>query len=207
VASLASLDDSLGDALEAFGICDGGSTVLLYDQAHVVLPDVLGIRPDAGPSTILVRIWVTRLSTIIAANDEMQRWVDDAESYPRAVPARLRMLLDSGVTTVAGGTYFSPPSPDLVDRLSVAELEAFANRVSLDTLKPAQRLETGSDPWSYECVAMGIAFGNAVLALAPGFVTIVLDLDQERSSCVLRFTSAPWLPPHPDEVLLLTMTR
>jgi len=147
------------------------------------------------------------MSTIIAANEEMQRWVDDAESYPRAVPARLRMLLDSGVTSVADGVYFIAPSDDLVARMPAAELEPFANRVSIDTLKPAQRLETGSDAWSYECVAMGIAFGNSVLALTPGFVTIVLDLDQERSSCVLRLTSAPWVPPHPDEVLLLTMTR
>lgn len=137
----------------------------------------------------------------------MQQWVDDAALYPRAVPARLRMLLDAGLTEVAGGIYFATPSPTLVDRMPSAELEPFANQVSLDSLKPAQRLSKGSDAWAYECVAMGLAFGELVLASSPGHVSIVLDLDEERSSCVLRFTSAPWHPAHPDEVAWLVMAR
>ena len=147
------------------------------------------------------------MNTVITANADMQRWVDDAAAYPRAVPARLRMLVDSGFTNAAGGTYFAAPSPDLLSRMPAAELEAFANRVSLDTLKPAQRLAKGSEPWAYECVAMGIAFGELVLALSDGFVSVVLDLDEERSSCVLRFTSEQWHPPHPDEVAWLEMSR
>jgi len=147
------------------------------------------------------------MNTVITANADMQRWVDDAAAYPRAVPARLRMLLDSGLANAAGGTYFQTPSPDLLSRMPAAELEAFANRVSLDSLKPAQRLAKGSDAWAYECVAMGIAFGELVLALSAGFVSVVLDLDEERSSCVLRFTSEQWHPPHPDEVAWLEMSR
>jgi hypothetical protein len=147
------------------------------------------------------------LSTVITANVDMQRWVDDATAYPRAVPARLRMLLDAGLVEVAEGTYFSPPSADLVSRMAPAALEAFANQVSLDSLKPAQRLAKGSDSWAYECVAMGIAFGELVLATSSGHVSIVLDLDEERSSCVLRFTSSPSRPAHPNEVAWLEMTR
>lgn len=147
------------------------------------------------------------MSTSIVANEAMQRWVDDAARYPRAVPARLRMLLDSGLVAAVGGTYFREPSADLVERMPPAELEAFANRVSLDTLKPVQRLSRGSDAWCYESVAIGIAFGSSVLAVAPGHVSIVLDVDEERSSCVLRFTSAPWHPAHPDEVEWLRMSR
>ena len=143
----------------------------------------------------------------IVASDDMQRWVDDAAAYPRAVPARLRMLLDGGPVQHDGGTFFELPSPALAERMPVAELEAFANRVSLDTLKPLQRLERGSEPWTYECVAIGIAFGQRVLAASPGHISIVLDLDQERSSCVLRFTTAEWQPPHPDEVAWLVMSR
>ena len=145
--------------------------------------------------------------TAITASADMQRWVDDAALYPRAVPARLRMLLDAGLTTAAGGTYLAAPSPALVERMPFADLEPFANQVSLDSLKPAQRLSKGSDAWAYECVAMGIAFGELVLALSDGFVSIVLDLDEERSSCVLRFTSSPWEPPHPEEVAWLVMAR
>jgi hypothetical protein len=147
------------------------------------------------------------LSTNITASSDMQQWVDDAARYPRAVPARLRMLLDGELTSVDGGTYFVEPSADLLARLPAAELEAFANRVSIDSLKPTQRLTKGTDAWSYECVAIAIAFGELVLAASPGFVSVVLDLDEERSSCVLRFTSAPWHPPHPDEVAWLVMER
>ena len=145
--------------------------------------------------------------TAITASADMQRWVDDAALYPRAVPARLRMLLDAGLTEVAGGTYLAAPSPTLVERMPLADLEPFANQVSLDSLKPAQRLSKGSDAWAYECVAMGLAFAELVLALSDGFVSIVLDLDEERSSCVLRFTSSPWEPPHPDEVAWLVASR
>ena len=147
------------------------------------------------------------MSVAITASAGMQRWVDDAAEFPRAVPARLRMLLDTGLVHEAGGTYLERPSAELLERMPAAELEAFVNRVSLDTLKPVQRLERGSEPWCYEAVAIGIAFGERVLAASAGHVSIVLDLDEERSSCVLRFTSGPWAPPHPDEVDWLGMVR
>jgi len=143
----------------------------------------------------------------ITANDEMQRWVDDAALYPRSIPARLRLLLDGGLAQVAGGTYFSAPSAELAARLPAVELEPFVNQVSIDSLKTVQRLEKGSDPWCYEAVAIAIAFGERVLELAGGFVTVVLDVDEERSSCVLRLTSEAWHPAHPDEVAWLEMTR
>lgn len=117
------------------------------------------------------------------------------------------MLIDGGIRNDAGGIFFAAPPAELAQRLPLDELEAFVNRVSLDNLKPVQRLERGSDPWCYESVAIGIAFGQRVLAASTGHVSIVLDLDQERSSCVLRFTSVEWQPPHPDEVDWLVMTR
>ena len=147
------------------------------------------------------------MSAVITASAGMQRWVDDAAEFPRAVPARLRMLLDTGLVHESGGTYFDRPSAELVARMPPAELEAFVNRVSLDSLKPVQRLERGSEAWCYEAVAIGIAFGERVLAASAGHVSIVLDLDEERSSCVLRFTSDVWAPPHPDEVDWLGMVR
>jgi len=147
------------------------------------------------------------VSAVITANDDMQRWVDDAALYPRSIPARLRLLLDGGLARVAGGTYFSEPSADLVARLPAAELEAFVNQVSIDSLKTVQRLEKGSDPWCYEAVAIAIAFGERVLELCEGHVSVVLDVDEERSACVLRLTSGPWHPAHPDEVAWLEMTR
>ena len=137
----------------------------------------------------------------------MQRWVDDAAAFPRAVPARLRMLLDTGVTSIDGGQYFSPPSDDLRARMPAAELEPFVNRVSVDSLKTVQRLVRGSEPWAYECVAIAIAFGAELLRVAPGFVSIVLDLDEERSSCVVRFTSEPWHPPVSDELAVAVLSR
>ena len=68
------------------------------------------------------------MSTVITASAGMQRWVDDAAEFPRAVPARLRMLLDTGLVQEAGGTYFERPSAELLERMSAAELEerAFA---------------------------------------------------------------------------------
>ncbi|MGV8884533.1 MAG: hypothetical protein ACOH1T_02940 [Microbacteriaceae bacterium] len=143
----------------------------------------------------------------VTASSGMQRWVDDASAYPRPVPARLRMLADSGLIAEGNGTFFERPSAELVDRMPTAELEAFVNRVSLDSLKPVLRLERGSDAWCYEAVAIGIAFGHRVLASSVGEISIVLDLDEERSSCVLRFTSIEWMPPHADEVDWLRMTR
>ena len=41
VAGFARLDNALGDALDAFRVCNGGATVLLYDQRHVCLPRIL----------------------------------------------------------------------------------------------------------------------------------------------------------------------
>lgn len=141
----------------------------------------------------------------------MQRWVDDAAAFPRAVPARLRMLLDSPPERIGDGQYFSPPSAELLDRMSADELEPFVNRVSIDSLKPAQRLERGSEAWAYECVAIALAFGERVLESGAGFVSIVLDLDQERSTCVVRFTSRPWHPSvsesQSDELAVAVMTR
>ena len=109
----------------------------------------------------------------IDANAHMQRWVTDATAFPRAIPASLRGLLAAGLEQHDGGSYFSATYKPL--DLPVAAREKFLNTVRLGTLKPVQRLEPGSDFWTYECVAIGLALGAAVVALDPlarAFVTV-----------------------------------
>jgi hypothetical protein len=111
----------------------------------------------------------------IVANEPMQRWVADAAAFPRAIPARLRGLLEAGLTSHEGGVFFTAELRPDID-LPTGSLERFTNTVRLDTLKPVQRLTPGTDFWTYECVAIGIALGDAVLALDPT-VTVVVTVD------------------------------
>jgi len=109
----------------------------------------------------------------IDANAPMQRWVTDATAFPRAIPASLRTLIAAGLEQHDGGSYFSATFKTL--DMPIAAREKFLNTVRLGTLKPVQRLEPGSDFWTYECVAIGLALGAAVLALDPlarAFVTV-----------------------------------
>ena len=109
----------------------------------------------------------------IDANAPMQRWATDATAFPRAIPASLRTLIAAGLEQHDGGSYFSATFTTL--DLPVAAREKFLNTVRLGTLKPVQRLEPGSDFWTYECVAIGLALGAAVVALDPlarAFVTV-----------------------------------
>jgi hypothetical protein len=145
----------------------------------------------------------------IVANDAMQRWVADAAAYPRAIPARLRGLLDAGLTSHEGGSFFAADfRTDL--ELPIEALERFTNTVRLDTLKPVQRLKPGTELWTYECVAIGIALGDAVLALDPA-VTVVISIDVgdvEYPDATFRFGTARYALPETDDpdTAILVMT-
>jgi len=123
----------------------------------------------------------------IEANEQMKRWVSDATAFPRAIPARLRGLVAAGIVQHDGGSYFAATYRAL--DLPTASLEKFINSVQLDTLKPVQRLTPGSDFWTYECVAIGMALGRLVIDLDPlarAIVTVDVG-DVEHPDAVFWF--------------------
>jgi hypothetical protein len=126
---------------------------------------------------------------MIEANAAMQRWVDDALAFPRAIPARLRGVLDDGIVAHGDGLYFAA-SYRQID-LPTAALERFVNTVRLDALPPVRRIEAGTKAWVYECVAIGIALGNAVLEREPAAsVVLRVDLDDvEHPDATFSFGS------------------
>ena len=130
----------------------------------------------------------------ITANALMQRWVTDATTFPRAIPASLRGLLAAGLEQHDGGSYFSATFTSL--DLPVAAREKFLNTVRLDTLKPVQRLAIGSDFWTYECVAIGLLLGASVLALDPlARVIVTVDVgDVEHPDAEFWFGRQAALP-------------
>ncbi len=127
---------------------------------------------------------------MITANPAMQRWVDDALAYPLGVPARLRALLADGVVRIGGGLYFAGLHKPI--DLPTPALERFVNTVRLDALPSVRRIPAGTDAWVYECVAVGIALGTEVLALAPvAEVVVRIDLDDvEHPDATFSFGTA-----------------
>ena len=137
--------------------------------------------------------------TTIVANAAMQPWVDDALRFPRRVPAALRSMLDAGFTSEDGALYFTGlrrgVSGDLGSMFAtVVEREGFINKLNLGSLKPTKRLDDTTPEWAYECVAIGIALGEAVLEQHDVIVTISLDAgeDVDYPSSTFRFTTDDW---------------
>ncbi|CAN5290509.1 hypothetical protein BH11ACT2_BH11ACT2_03450 [soil metagenome] len=113
---------------------------------------------------------------MITANEAIQRWVDDALAYPLGIPARLRALLAGGVVHIGDGLFFADAHKSL--DLPTPALERFVNTVRLDALPSVRRIPAGTDAWVYECVAVGIALGSAVLEREPAASVVVrVDLD------------------------------
>jgi hypothetical protein len=143
----------------------------------------------------------------IVANPAMQRWVDDAAAFPRAVPARLRGLLGAGIAAIDDGLYFAAEVRD-ADRFAklrermpgTLDREAFVNAVWLDTLRPVKLLDATTESWAYECVAIGIAFGRIVLdacaEVSDAAVEVTINLEHgdevEHPSSSFRFTTGSW---------------
>lgn len=137
--------------------------------------------------------------TAIVANAAMQPWVDDARRFPRRVPAALRSMLDAGFTHEDDALYFTELRRSVSgDRRSmfatVVEREGFINKLNLGSLKPTKRLDDSTPEWAYECVAIGIALGEAVLEQHDVVVTVSLDFGEEVDypSSTFRFTTADW---------------
>ena len=137
--------------------------------------------------------------TTIVANAAMQPWVDDALRFPRRIPASLRSMLDAGFTEEDGALYFTDlrrgVSGDLEARFAtVVEREGFINKLQLGSLKPTKRLDETTPEWAYECVAIGIALGEAVLQLHDVVVAVSLDHgeDVDYPSSTFRFTTDDW---------------
>jgi len=165
----------------------------------------------------------------IVANEPMQPWLEGLPldgSHP--IPARLRQLLSRGIVSRDGGLYFAAELPTderlaelgLTD-FSTVELEGFINKVSLHNLKPTLRTVPGSNAWVYECLAIAISFGGAILeacaAISPATVEVVASLDFgediEYPTGTFRFSSVgadgvAWSR-HPDdyEQAVLTIRR
>lgn len=137
------------------------------------------------------------ISTV--ANAAMQPWLDDAQRYPRSIPAALRTMLAAGFSREDDALYFTAlrreVTADLATRFAiVADRESFINTIPLGGLKPTKRLDDTTPEWAYECVAIGIALGTAVLEQHDVVVTVSLAFgeDVEYPSSTFRFTSADW---------------
>jgi hypothetical protein len=126
---------------------------------------------------------------MIEANAAMQRWVDDALAFPRAIPAGLRRVLDGGIVAHGDGLFFAATYREL--DLPTPALERFVNTVRLDALPPVRRIVAGTEAWVYECVAIGMALGNAVLEREPAAsVLLRVDLDDvEHPDATFTFGS------------------
>lgn len=142
----------------------------------------------------------------IEANALMEPWLEGLPldgSHP--LPARLRQVMAAGITERVGGLYFTSellPEDRItgeLGRMSTSELEAFMNRLRIDSLKPVQRTVPGSNAWVYECLAISVTLGRAVLdACATVSATVVeaavaLEIgdDYEQPTCTFRFSSSP----------------
>ena len=154
---------------------------------------------------------------VLVANEPMQSWVADAAAFPRAIPARLRGLLDEGIVERDGGIYFAAQVPlgDKFDALkghldSTGAIEWWINEISLSSLKPVRRTIPGTEEWVYECVAIAVAFGEAVLEAAAAVsereievvVSVEFGEDVEQPSSTFRFgtvTDGVGWSRHPDE--------
>jgi hypothetical protein len=115
--------------------------------------------------------------------------VDDALAYPLGVPARLRTLVAGGIVRIGDGLFFAAAHKPL--DLPTRTLERFVNTVRLDALPSVRRIEAGTDAWVYECVAVGIALGEAVLEQEPAAsVVIRVDVDDvEHPDATFSFGS------------------
>lgn len=139
------------------------------------------------------------MGIVVVANAAMQPWVDDAQRFPRGVPAALRTMLDSGYVRESDSLYFaamrSQVAGDVESMFATpVEREGFINKLRLDGLKPTMRLADTTPEWAYECVAIGMALGARVLEQHDVFVTVSLDFGEEVEypSSTFRFTSEDW---------------
>jgi hypothetical protein len=157
------------------------------------------------------------MAYLLVANEPMQRWTADAAAFPRAVPARLRGLLDEGLVERDGGMFFAAqlPVPDKFEALkghldATGAIEWWINEISMSSLKPVRRTIPGTEEWIYECVAIAVAFGEAVLdaaaALSERVIEVVVSVefgeDVEQPSSTFRFgtvTDGVGWSRHPDE--------